>query len=336
MSVMVIKGGPIPDPSSITFNPVLTGMLLNSARNFRAAANVAIPRRGFDKHTVEIPKVSEKALYGNTLQTRGMTAQAKAAHRIGFQMDSNFTFEMPWADGTMQIDDNTTRIWGASMSPASLEAMKRKTMLAALMNTEEAEFVASAWLTSAWTTSYASGTVDKWSDMSSDPVDQVNTARSQILLKSGMDANAMIMPRAVYNALTIHPRIRERISGGQGGASNQLVKKADIAALFELQELHVVDYAYNQAATLEATLDMQYTVTDGVLFFHRATGMDDDQPVVGDAIIRAGWRGTGSDDGVLVNNGRNEEGRYEWRYLGRCAKYVIPNPGAGAFWEDVV
>lgn len=335
MRTIVLKSGVVPSPGQITYNTAQTGLLIGTGRRLGRTANSAVPRIGSDKTTITLPKVSEAQLTGNLLRTRGLTAQGKTAHVIGFGMDSDLTINLPYADGKYTLQDNLAYAWEASLGRVGLDDLSRKTVAWSLMNAEEQEFVAAAWTTSAWTTSYASGDVTKWNDSASDPVDQVNTARRSILLASGMRANVMVMPRAVLDALVVHPRILRRISGGAGGTSLQMATSNQIAQLFEVEELVVVEYSSNAGTDLqEANKSMAFSVSDGVLFFARAS--NGEPRVINDAIVRYGWTALGGAEGVAVNTGHNDEESYQWWKLMRCAAYAVVNAGAGAFWADVL
>lgn len=334
MYALAFKSGPVPDVGSIQYNTAYTQEVLGLGRALGVLASSAVPRYGFDQTSITLPNFAEAQITGNLLQDRALEADARTTNLIGFGKGTDLTVTLQWSDAKFKLHENLERSMAASLNPVLIDRIVNRSVAWAINNTEEAEFVTTFWTTAAWTTSYSTGTVTKWNVSTSDPIDQVNTARRAVLIASGMNPESMIMPLAVFDALTVHPRILARLPGGAGGSSTQQATKEQLMTLFRLRKLTVVDYTRNTGADLqEANKTMAFTITDGCLLYaENAGGMG----MAGDAMCRAGWNALNGREGVAVRSGRNDEDGYRFSKVMRCAKYKVLHAGAGAFWEDLL
>lgn len=121
---------------------------------------------------------------------------------------------------------------------------------------KEKQFIASFMVTSVWGESIAGvasgetvGTsIRKWSDYTnSNPITDVSTYATRIASKTGFRPNKLVMARDVYDALKNHPDILDRINGGATTGQPAIVIKQLIAALFEVDEILVMDAIVNTA-----------------------------------------------------------------------------------------
>ncbi len=79
-----------------------------------------------------------------------------------------------------------------------------------------------------------------WNEAASTPISDVRDGIRTVQASTGRRPNRLILSRAVYDALVDHPDIIGRIDRGQT-AGTALVLRANIAALFELEEILVMD-----------------------------------------------------------------------------------------------
>lgn len=86
-----------------------------------------------------------------------------------------------------------------------------------------------------------------WNDAASTPIEDIRAAKRTILQSTGFMPNVMTLQRAVYDALIDHPDIVGRLDRGQT-TGLALVKRAQLAVLFELDEILIMDAIQNSAA----------------------------------------------------------------------------------------
>lgn len=85
-----------------------------------------------------------------------------------------------------------------------------------------------------------------WNDASSTPIEDVRQGKRFVLESTGFAPNVMVLGRAVYDSLLDHPDLVGRLDRGQTtGAA--MVNKAAMAALFEVDEVLVMDAVENTA-----------------------------------------------------------------------------------------
>ena len=93
--------------------------------------------------------------------------------------------------------------------------------------------------------------VTKWSDAASNPIEQIKDACLKITLNSaGLRPNKLIISPDVWRQLTEHPELKKRVGyTGGGGAGNMaiMVTKQAVAALFEIEEIIVMESIVNKA-----------------------------------------------------------------------------------------
>lgn len=142
------------------------------------------------------------------------------------------------ADDQVQLDQNGTQL-------LTFQAMIRKERLWA------GEF----FTTSVWTgdqsgvdsASPGSNQFGRWDRADSNPIETIRASADAMQARSGYRPNKLILGRQVYSKLLDHPDIVGRIDRGQtSGAA--MVLRQNLAALFEVDEILVMEAIYNSAA----------------------------------------------------------------------------------------
>jgi hypothetical protein len=88
--------------------------------------------------------------------------------------------------------------------------------------------------------------VGRWDRADSTPIEDVRAAKRRVQARTGFRPNKMAMGREVFDALVDHPDIVGRLDRGQTtGAA--IVLRQNLAALFELDEILIMDSVYNSA-----------------------------------------------------------------------------------------
>lgn len=130
-------------------------------------------------------------------------------------------------------------------SPLSLdrEATELLTLQGLLL--KEKEWASQYFVTGAWTNEDTPATL--WDAASSTPMEDVRLGIRTVHSTTGFRPNKMVVGRAVYDALLDHPDIVGRLDRGQT-TGPAIVMRDALAALFELDEILVMDAIENSAA----------------------------------------------------------------------------------------
>jgi hypothetical protein len=86
-----------------------------------------------------------------------------------------------------------------------------------------------------------------WSDPASTPIEDIRQGKRFVLESTGFTPNKLTLGRALYDVLLDHPDIVGRIDRGQT-TGPAIVQRDALAALFELEEVLVMDAIRNTAA----------------------------------------------------------------------------------------
>lgn len=90
-------------------------------------------------------------------------------------------------------------------------------------------------------------TVPYWSVDSSTPIEDMRLFCRAILARTGKKPNALVLGKGVYDTLLDHPDIVGRIDRGQTPGGPAMTNREALAALFELEEILVMEGIYNSA-----------------------------------------------------------------------------------------
>lgn len=85
-----------------------------------------------------------------------------------------------------------------------------------------------------------------WSDATSTPIEDVRAACTTVQKRTGYRPNKLVMGRPVYDKLLDHPDIIARLDRGQTTGPAR-ANRESLAALFELDEIVVMEAIYNAA-----------------------------------------------------------------------------------------
>jgi hypothetical protein len=85
-----------------------------------------------------------------------------------------------------------------------------------------------------------------WNDALSTPIEDIRFLKRTILESTGFMPNTLTLGRPVFDALIDHPDMVGRVDRGQTGGT-AMVNKAALAALFELDDVMVMDAIQNTA-----------------------------------------------------------------------------------------
>jgi hypothetical protein len=88
----------------------------------------------------------------------------------------------------------------------------------------------------------------KWTDAASTPIEDIRSAKRDVLEGTGFEPNKITLGKAVYDALVDHPDIVDRVKYGQTPGKPAMVNASALAQLFELDEVLVMKAVVNTAA----------------------------------------------------------------------------------------
>lgn len=91
------------------------------------------------------------------------------------------------------------------------------------------------------------GQFQQWDQAASNPIEDIRNAKRTVHQSTGLRPNKLVIGRVVYDKLLDHPDLVGRVDRGQT-TGPALVMRQTLAALFELEEVLVMDGIENTAA----------------------------------------------------------------------------------------
>lgn len=87
----------------------------------------------------------------------------------------------------------------------------------------------------------------KWSEPASTPIEDIRTAKREVLGVTGFEPNKLTLSKDAYDILVDHPDIIDRVKYGQTPGSPAKVNEQALASVFELEEVIVSKAIRNSA-----------------------------------------------------------------------------------------
>lgn len=169
------------------------------------------------------------------------------------------------ANYTLSTDTYNAKVWALAKdvadqvranadSPLSLDKEATEFLAVKMLIRKERNFATNHFIVGEWSTdrvgvaSSVTGTQFlRWDVASSTPIEDMRAAVRAVHVLTGFRPGKLVLGREVYDALLDHPDIIGRIDRGQ--TSGPAVAMRDsLAALFELDQILVMDSIYNSAA----------------------------------------------------------------------------------------
>jgi hypothetical protein len=152
-------------------------------------------------------------------------------------------------------------------------------------------------------TDAANNDVVYWNDAASTPIEDVRLLKRFVLESTGFMPNALTLGRAVFDTLVDHPDIVGRLDRGQTTGTAK-VNKDSLAALFEVEEVLVMDAIQNTAVEGQ-TADHSFIGGSHALLSYRPPTPGLMTPSAGYTFSWKGLMGSG-DDGMRIRRFRME------------------------------
>lgn len=138
-------------------------------------------------------------------------------------------------------------------SPLQLDREATEFLTVKALIKREKQWVTDHFATSKWTTdvtgvSGAPGAsqFQRWDEAASTPIEDIRLGKRTVQISAGFRPNKLVLNRQVYDALLDHPDIVGRLDRGQT-TGPAIVMRQNLAALFELDEVLVMDAIENTA-----------------------------------------------------------------------------------------
>lgn len=246
--VPVMKAGIQPSRSDVHVNRPLTVISIA----FMQAAAAFIADRAFPN--IPVAKQSDRYFtYDRGMFNRAsMKKRAPSAESAGihYDVDSTPTY---FADVYGLHHDVPDQVRANADQPLSLDREATELLSLQALLQREITFAATYFVTSVWTNedtgvvgAPGAGQFQRWDEAASTPIEDVRTAKRAVQESTGFRPNKLVLGRAVYDALLDHPDIVSRLDRGQT-TGTALVLRQNLAALFELDEILVMDSIQNTA-----------------------------------------------------------------------------------------
>jgi hypothetical protein len=174
----------------------------------------------------------------------------------------------------------------------------------------------------------------QWNDANSTPIESVRAAKRSIAERTGFEPNKLVLGRAVYDALLDHPDIIDRLKYGQtaGGVAN--TSTSDLAALFKVEEILVMNAVENTAKE-GAAASHSFIGGKNAMLVHAASAPGLMTPTAGYTFSWTGLLGAGG-EGNRIKSFRMEQLGADRIEIDMCFDQKLVSADLGQFFSGIV
>lgn len=317
-----------PSRSDVHVNAPLTNIsiaFLQNASHFvadRAFPNIPVSKQSdryfvYDRGEFNRDEMKERAL---SAESAGGT----------YKIDNTPTyFAKTWAFHR-DIDD---QLRGNADNPINLDREATEFLTHKALIRRERNWVTSYFTTGLWATDFAPTT--KWDAANSVPVSEIRTARRTVLQSTGFAPNKAVVTRKVFDVLVDHPEIVNRINQGQTPGGPAIVTRQNLAALFELDEILVLDAIYNTAVEGATASHSFVAGPEGMLLIYSAPSPGLMTPSAGYTFSWTGYLGA-SPNGMRVKKFRVDTVNSDRVEIEQAFDQKLISADLGYFFSDVL
>lgn len=180
----------------------------------------------------------------------------------------------------------------------------------------------------------SSGQVKHWSDETSTPIKDVKDQSRAIKESTGFKPNKLVLGQAVYDALTEHVDIIDRIKYGAAPGSPAVVTRQALAALFEVGSIEIMS-AIENTANEGATATHSFIGGKKALLCYAAPSPGLMTPSAGYTFAWVGMFG-GDAEGIRIRSFRMEHLKADRVEIEYAFDQKLIAADLGAFWDSVV
>ena len=206
---------------------------------------------------------------------------------------------------------------------------------------KERQFVTDFFSSGLWTTdqtgvdsaSPAANQVGRWDRADSTPIEDIRAGKRRVQARTGFRPNKLVIGREVYDALLDHPDIVGRLDRGQT-TGPAIVMRQNLAALFELDEVLVMDSVFNSAVQ-GATDSIDFIGGKSALLVYAAPSPGLYQPSGGYTFSWTGLLGAGA-LGMRMKRIRDEKRESDMLEIQMAFDQKLVSADLGQFFITVV
>ena len=176
--------------------------------------------------------------------------------------------------------------------------------------------------------------VKQWNDSTSTPVQDVRSAATGILQRTGFKPNKLVIGKPVYDSLADHPGIVDRIKYGASPGAPAIVTLQALAALFEVDTIEVM-FAIENTANEGATAAHSFIGGKKALLCYAAPSPGLMTPSAGYTFAWTGMFG-GDAAGIRIRTFRMENLKSDRVEVEYAFDQKLIAADLGAFWDSVV
>ncbi|CAB4130451.1 Major capsid protein GpE [uncultured Caudovirales phage] len=325
-----------PTPGDVHVNAPLTQIsiaYMQDAKNFvatRIFPNIPVQKQSDRYYTYDRGDFNR-----DEMQLR---APGTASSGGGYRLDNTPTYFANRFSFHKDIPDEVRANADAVLNP-DREAAQFITQKALIKR--EKLFVANWFKTGVWTTditgvagSPSTGEVKQWNDAASTPIENVRAAKRTIAQSTGFEPNKLVLGRAVYDALLDHPEIVDRLKYGGSNANPARVSLQALAALFEIDEILVMNSIENTGVEGQ---NNSHSFIGGkkAMLVHSAPSPGLMTPSAGYTFSWTGLLGSGG-DGTRVKSFRMEDLGSDRVEIDMCFDQKVVSADLGYFFTSIV
>lgn len=325
-----------PTPGDVHVNTPLTNIsvaYLQNAANFVAAR--VFPNIPVSKQSDRYYVYDRGDFNRDEMQLRAPATESSGG---GYRLDNTPTYFANRFSFHKDIPDEVRANADAVLNP-DREATAFVTHKALIKR--EKLFVSSYFKTGVWTTditgvssSPSSGQQLQWNDANSTPIESVRAAKRAIAESTGFEPNKLVLGRAVYDTLLDHPDVIDRLKYGQtaGGVAN--TSTADLAALFKVDEILVMNAVENTGKEGQSNAH-SFIGGKNAMLVHAATAPGLMTPTAGYTFSWTGLLGAGA-EGNRIKSFRMENLGADRVEIDMCFDMKLVAADLGYFWSGIV
>ncbi len=192
---------------------------------------------------------SRADLNRNTMRRRAPSTESAG---VGWRLDNTPSYSVDvWA----LHQDIDTQVRANADAAVNLDMQTTRMLTMQSLINREVDWATNFFTTGLWTglvTGVASAPganqVLQWNDPNSNPIQDVrNAIRAQQLVSGGFRANKAVIGRPAVDVLKDHPDFVDRIKYGQTAGGIAIIDMSEVAAVWELDEVLVMDAVVNVA-----------------------------------------------------------------------------------------
>ncbi len=173
-----------------------------------------------------------------------------------------------------------------------------------------------------------------WNRPASTPIEDVRFMKRQVLKSTGFMPNAITVGRDVFDVLVDHPDIVGRLDRGQTPVGPAQANRAQLAALFEVEEVLVMD-AIKNTAQKGQTASHDFIGGKNALLSYRPSSPGIMTPSAGYTFSWTGRIGSGS-DGLRIKRFRLERIESDRVEIDMSYDQKLVSGDLGAYFLDIV